>query len=56
MPEHPIGLSIQSSRDERNTAVSECIAREVAAGVPQEQAVAICTSKADRAQGTRELR
>ena len=56
MPTHTSALTITSSKEARQQAVSACVAQLVGEGTPQERAVLICKSEADRAMGTKEVR
>ena len=56
MPTHTSALTITSSKEARQQAVSACVAQLVGEGTERERAVLICKSEADRAMGTREVR
>ena len=56
MPTHTSALTITSSREARQQAVSACVAQLVGEGRTREQAVQICRDEANKAMGTKEAR
>ncbi len=56
MPTHTQALTITSSKEARQQAISACVAQLVGEGTDQERAVLICKTEADRAMGTKEIR
>ena len=56
MPTHTSSLTITSSREARQQAVSACVAQLVGEGTDREQAVQICRDEANKAMGTKEAR
>ncbi len=56
MPQHTQALTITSSKEARQQAVSACVAQLVGEGTDRERAVLICKTEADRAMGTKEIR
>ena len=54
MPTPAESLTIQSDKKARQDAVSACVAQLIGEGTPNDQALAICTSQADKAMGTKE--
>ncbi len=56
MPDATDSLSITSNRQDRDKAVSACVAQLVGEGREQSQAVAICIDKVDKATGIKSPR
>ncbi len=53
MPDATDNLTVQASKQQRDEAVSSCVAQLIGEGRDQDQAVAICMDKADKATGNR---
>jgi len=53
VPDATDNLAITSNKQQRDEAVSACISQLVGEGRSQDQAIAICTDKADKATGNR---